>query len=513
MTMTERRQDLVSSLCTECGAPVEFELGAQQVRCEHCEAGLAVDRGQRLIRLSCPACSGNFYSLDGSLTGRCPFCGASLLALARDRVLQFLFRPSPLVPEETEGSTLVFLPFWHLSGLVFAWDMGTQITIEQDIVSESAGPDGAQVRVPSGIRRESGPQKAFRGRVIDMAMPDPATQAFGVGSLRWRSAIFPMEPVVEAHESLGRIIRPTLDVATVRTALTDRAMSLDNASEDLNRLDCQRQDLLTEEMALFYYPFWARRDPDGNLRVWDGITGDLEVHGPGTAPPMAGPATVFDDLTVIELRCQSCGDELVPGNRAAVVPCQSCSTFYRVTRDGLAKFEARHAEPQIEVKTGRPVWLPFYKVPAEVRFRGRRATRVMDIVNQLGVMRGVTKTTTEMPASPLHYYVSAYGSLRAPRVDHAARDMSRLQPMFEAGPGGEGDWYHCFFDVEDAKDMAYATWIQLLPSAVGHQIQSLRITVGEPQLWYVPFESRGRELINLVTGAAYDRSTFRGVSH
>ena len=41
----------------------------------------------------------------------------------------------------------------------------------------------------------------------------------------------------------------------------------------------------------------------------------------------------------------------------------------------------------------------------------------------------------------------------------------------------------------------------------------MRMTTGQEQLWYVPFQARGRELVNLVTGLRYDRSSFRGVRH
>lgn len=511
--MSEDGRNLVSSLCTECGAPIKFELGALQVRCEHCDAGLAVDRGQRLIRLSCPGCGGNFYSLDGSMTGRCPFCDASLFALSRDRVLQYVFAPAPTVPDGAEGASLVFLSFWHLSGLVFGWDVGRLITVDTEMVTETVTADGAQVRVPSSIRRESGPRKTFRGRVIDLSIPDPTTTAFGITSLRWRAAVFPMEPYREAHESLGTIVRPTLDVDTVRAQMMDRAITLGQNAEEMNRIDCQRQDLLSEELALYFYPFWARREPDGNLRVWDGVTGELEVHGPGSEPPELGPATVFDDLKVIDLRCTACGAELVAGNRATVLPCGYCGAFYRVTRDGLERFEARYAEPHTQSRGGPVVWLPFWRVPVEVQFCGKKATRVLDLVNQLGVMRGTGKAVSAEPHSQLHYFVSAYGSLKAPRIDHAARDLTRAQPALTAADRGDGDRYRCFFEAEDAREMAYATWMQVLPSAVPHQLRSLRLKPGEPSLWYVPFEMRGRLLANLVTENAYERATFRGVSH
>ena len=93
MSPEENKPQKVSSICTECGAPLTFELGALQVRCEHCDAGLVVDKGQRLVRLCCPACAGNFYYLDGSMCGRCPYCDASLLAVSHDRLLRYVIRP------------------------------------------------------------------------------------------------------------------------------------------------------------------------------------------------------------------------------------------------------------------------------------------------------------------------------------------------------------------------------------------------------------------------------------
>lgn len=504
----------VSSVCTECGASVHFELGAQQVRCRHCDAGLVVDQGQRLVRLRCPGCGGNFYYLDGSMSGHCPFCQVPLLAVSRRQVLRYLITPAAEPPAEAAGATLVMLPFWHLSGLLYGWNVGSKVSLETDPLGDVVETPHGDVKIPATVRRDSGPKKAFRSRVIDLSLPDPATAAFGVTSLRWRAAVFPMEPFAERHERLGRVVPPTLAIDTVRESLYERAMTLGTLPDDMSRLDCQRQDLISEELALYYYPFWLREDGAGEGRLWDGVTGEPEpTKRYGQPAPSSGPVRVFDELSLIELRCRECDAPLSGGNRSVIIPCMSCGRFWMVRRQGLQPFSASRAAVLLPEEADL-AWLPFWRVPVRVRFQGREATQVKDLITQLGVMRPPNQSEPEPPEAPLVYYVPAYGSLRAPRIDHAARDMTRAQPHLEPIPTAEaGEVFHCFFDPDDARALAYVSWIQILPSSMGHQLRSLRLEAGEPALWYIPFEQRGRELTNLITGLRYDRSSFRGVRH
>jgi hypothetical protein len=508
-------QGRISSLCSECGAPVDFELGAPQVRCDHCGAGLAVDRGQRLLRLSCPGCGGNFYSFDGSLSGRCHFCRAAPLAVTRQRVLQFVIPPAVRPPPQAGGATLLLLPFWHLKGLMLGWDVGVKVTVEEDHSPQMSSAENYDTyHPPAKIKKESGPQKLFRGRVVDLSVPDPATRALGATSLHWRAAVFPMEPYAERHEQLGRVVRPALEVEEVRGELVERAYRIGAPEEGITRLDCQRQDLVSEELTLLFYPFWSSEEPGGDRVLVDGVTGEPEpTFRSGGPEPEAAAASVLDDLRVIELRCAACGEELRAGNRSVVLPCAGCGAFWLVTREGLERFEATYAAPNVSAGGGERVWLPFWRVPVEVGYCGKQATTVAELIARLGVTRATTVVEAEPLDAPLCYYAPAYGALRAPRVDHAARDMTRAQPRLEPGETGGGEVFTCFFGPEDARRLAYVTWIQVLPSAVAHQLRSLRLTPGAPALWYLPFEERERELVNLVTGARYERASFRGLRH
>jgi hypothetical protein len=326
-----------------------------------------------------------------------------------------------------------------------------------------------------------------------------------------------MEPFSERHEQLGRVVRPALEVEQVREELVARAHRLGGVAEGITRLDCQRQDLVTEELSLVYYPFWSSATPAGAPVLTDGVTGEPEpAYRPEGAQDAMAPALgVLDDLRVIELRCGVCGEGLVAGNRSVVLPCAGCGSFWLVTRDGLKQFGASYAAPRASAggDGGTRLWLPFWRVPVEVGFCGRKAATVADLIARLGVTRPASAVESEPLDAPLCYYAPAYGALRAPRVDHAARDMTRAQPRLEPGETGKGELFTCFFGPDDARRMAYVTWIQVLPSAVAHQLRSLRLAPGEPALWYLPFEEREREIVNLVTGARYERALFRGLRH
>ena len=94
--------DKVSTVCEDCGGSLAFDVGTTQVRCTFCDSGMAVGQGTRLVRLQCPACSGNFYYIDGLMGGQCPYCDTALLALTRHRVLRFVIRPT--CPSCSQGS-------------------------------------------------------------------------------------------------------------------------------------------------------------------------------------------------------------------------------------------------------------------------------------------------------------------------------------------------------------------------------------------------------------------------
>jgi Zn finger protein HypA/HybF involved in hydrogenase expression len=512
---------IVTSICSECGASVEFELGALQVKCTHCDAGLAVDKGLRLVRLSCPRCSGNFYYIDGSMCGKCPYCDAQLLAVSHDRLLRYVVLPAQQQPEEARGATLVLLPFWHLSGLVYGWDIGSKVEIEEDRATISGDAQRDSQPMPTTTRKDSGPMKVFRGRVVDLSIPDPATLAVGVTSLRLRGAIFPLEPFSAGHESLGRLTPATLDVARAREQLCGRALRKAQAGDGLTQLDIQRQDLVAETFSLFYYPFWLREGvcpaggegQTGGVSAWDGVSGLPEPLAPGAPAPAHGASTAFDDLQIIELVCGACNQPLHGGNRSTVLPCTSCGAVWQVGRDGLRPFPASWAKPQLPGP--RLVWLPFWRMDVRVSYRGSEAATVGALRALLGITRAPGETPSAPESSPLGYYAPAFGALKAPRLDFAARDMTRTQPRLEPFvPVKEGsEVYNCFYDPVDAQRLAYTTWIGLLPGTAVKALRSLRIDVGPAALWYVPFDNRGRELVNLLTGIRYDWAAFRGVRH
>lgn len=491
---------------------MSFEMGTPQVTCAHCDAGLVVGQGARLVRLGCPRCGGNFYYIDGSLCGRCPYCEASLLALTEDRVLRYVVRPAAEAPAEAAGAELRLLPFWHLGGLLYAWLVGAQIKIEEDPAAMQAQGGGADAEpVPTTTRRDSGPQKVWAGRVVDMSLPDPATLALGVTSLRLRAGVFPLEPFAQQHESLGVVVPATLDQREAREQLLGRAVFY-STDQGLTRVDCRRIDLVADSLSLYYYPFWVLRRGDGGHAVWDAVSGEPEALSSPADPPTSSATTIFDDLQLVELSCPACGAELPAGNHSSVLPCRGCGRFWRVSRQGLQPFEARFARPR-QGGSGQPAWLPFWQVPVQLGYAGKQASKAGDLITALGVLRPPGEAPP--PDAPLCYYTPAFGAMHAPRVDHAARDLTRSQPVLEAGEPGAGELYNCFYGEDDALRLGYATWILVVPGTVPHRLRSLRVQAGAPRLWYIPFDqdAGGRELVNLVTGVRYDRAAFRGVRH
>lgn len=518
--------DKVSTICTECGAPVAFAVGVSHAQCAFCDAGMAIGEGTRLVRLDCPVCSGNFYYIDGLMGGQCPFCQSALLALTRDRVLRFVIPPEIHAP--TSDASLVLVPFWQLTGVIFGWDVGSNIKIDHHQVSGQQDPND-----PMSVlhRTDSGPQKVFRGRVIERWIPDPSTLTLGITSLRLRAAVFPMEPFRAEHESLGRMLPATLEIEGARDRLYEIAMSLGYATDGITSVECQRADLLAESLSLLYYPFWVRRrasEPDRTAddpgqaserakegyEIWDGVSGQPE---PLSRPERSevGPSTaVFDDLTVIELRCGQCSNVLPPGNHNVVYPCSHCATFWVADKDGLQPFSATYARPWTDLEAGDdPVWLPFWRVAVALDYCDRRAESVVDARDVLGVMRPPGEAPCAELDDALGYFVPAYGAMQAPKLDAAARDMTRLQPRLERGELSSGELFHCFYDPDDARKLAYVVWMQVLPVSLWRRLASLRIHPGPVHLWYIPFARRSRELVNRVTGARYDRMAFRGLEH
>lgn len=500
-------QAKVSSICAECGAPVAFVAGAPQVRCDYCGAGLAISGDTVLVRLSCPSCHGNFCYLDGAMAGQCPYCDTPLLALTRHRLLRFVTPPKqgPGPP----GAELCLLPFWRLSGVLFGWDIGqSRKVVKGDPRGQTERGD---TTAGAGIVSKD-PKKVFRGRVVERWLPDPITLSHGVTSLRLRAAVHPLESFEQHHEGLGRLHRPTLDVEAAEEGLYALAMGIGSGTDGLT-LSCQRADIVAESISLLYYPFWVR-EQGGALEVWDAVSGDAEPVGRRQPAPEPRPSAVFDDLKLVEARCGSCGEPLTPANHGVVFPCHACDTFWVAEKEGLEPFSAGYARPLGAVdSTQKIIWLPFWQVQVGLQYRGDPARTVGDMQAVLGIHGHRDAERSSHSDAPLSYYTPAYGAMRGPRIDYAARDMTLWQPRLDAGEFAKGEVFHCFYGPDDARRLAYVAWLQILPGCVARWLKSLRVDPEQVQLWYVPFVDRGRELTNLLTGISYDRSAFRGVGH
>jgi hypothetical protein len=110
-------------------------------------------------------------------------------------------KPAAPKPDDAKEAELCFYPFWHLGGLLYAWNIGSSVEVKQEsglatsmIKGQRGSNDQERGRT---IRQDSGPMKVFHGRILDLFLPDPTTQAIGITSLRYRGAIFPMEPFSE----------------------------------------------------------------------------------------------------------------------------------------------------------------------------------------------------------------------------------------------------------------------------------------------------------------------------
>ena len=503
----EARAEMVSGLCGECGADVSFVAGRSQTACAHCGAGLAVD-GQSLVRLSCPVCGGNFCYIDGALCGTCPYCTTPLLALGERKVLRYVV--SPRVAAPTAGARLLLLPFWRLRGLCYGWVFGRRQGSELPSISD------AYAAMRDAVGQQDDGAKAFVGRVATLSLPDAATWAHGMTSLRTRACVFPLEPLQPHHETLGALVPPHSTAEQAREQLTAMALDADFFRGPMLRADCQRVDLVASTLSVVFYPLWVD-DSSGQRLGWDAVNGEPEPLAPLGAMPAPTAPSLFAQLRVIELVCQDCKTPLPRGQRPIVFPCQECGRFWFVDGDRLVPFSASYAlGPSVEEELKqRPdlglLWLPFWRVRVVILCDGRQADTVGSLSATLGGMQQVRGGDAQQPLS---YFVPAYGSMQAPRLDHAARDLTMMQPaLAEAGASTSGRALSCFLGPDDAKELAYAVWIQFLPAMVRlRKVQSLRVYPTETQLWYVPFADAGRELLNLVTHRRYDRRTFRGLA-
>ena len=335
---------------------------------------------------------------------------------------------------------------------------------------------------------------------------------FGITSLRHRTSIFPLEPFANEHESIGEFVPIAQAHISAKERLLDRAMGLSvPTGVELTQIECRRFDVLAGSLSLYYYPFWIQRKPDESYEIYDAVSGLPEKLGLPEKNPVHQEPTIFDQLQVIELKCNNCHEPLPSGNHSVVLPCKNCGAFWQVTSKGLESFKAYYTAPQIPYKN--LAWLPFWQIEVALSYASKVASKVKDLVEVLGVLRPPGNTPMADPNDPLTFYVPAYGSMRVPRLDHAARDLTRVQPLLKQAPTGQGELFNCFYTAEDAAKLSYASWIQILPGTVLYRLRSLRTQTNNATLWYLPFDRKSRELISLVTGISYEKSSFRGVCH
>ncbi|MCB9556985.1 MAG: hypothetical protein H6707_12835 [Deltaproteobacteria bacterium] len=495
--------ELATAICSECGADVRFAVGTSQVRCDHCRGGLVICE-QLLVRLSCPNCGGNFCSLDGALCGHCPYCETPVLGLTRDNVIQLIAPAKASAPEPT--AKLVFLPFWRMTGLVYGWTIGAKLEVPID--AGTGMSSGEATALPSALISN---EEAPSGRVFDISLADPATLAHGVTSLRFRAQLQTFEPYdASVHHSSAEVVAPARSIAEAKDDLTQQALNLGHSANNLARIDCQRADVVSATLMQLLYPFWICGD-----QIYDAVNGHREQTVELSAPPPSLASQLFDDLRIIELRCPGCQQALAVESRPAVLICDSCGRAWQVGEEGLEPITVRYAKPQLASEAAT-IQLPFWRVQCSVSFSGQTADKSIDLYQRLGALR---PPHTEVSDGPLHYYTPAFGALRAPRLDPAARALTLRQivPHPLAGlpqHSTQRQRFQCFFGASDAARMGYAIWLSILPTAAWRRARTLRVQTSAPQLWYLPFCGDGnRELRCLLTGQQFDRQVFRGLAH
>jgi LSD1 subclass zinc finger protein len=460
---------------------------------------------QRLVvSTECPTCGAPLDFQEGSNAVRCNYCRSNLLVTGRKQVLSYYVEPKVEPRDGARNAWLAchekgwrchalkweryFVPYYRFFGHDLRWErkeperslhedaedgdlrlMRSTSDLEIAALLATAAPKA--VATPSKERDDT---TVFCDRYVDKNFLALDLQGTGIYSLGVRPAVLKLRLFrAETVRALGRIVAPTV---TVEAAL---AQGLATAALEAGIL--QRR-VIGRVLSVIYYPFCMieiERQGETLLGMVDGVSGNVvqldaaySLYGLLQREP-AGDAHCVGFRPLV---CPNCGWDLPVNPEHIVFFCATCERAWEIVGSDLRQVEHQIADvpPPPDIPASAPVrFLPFWLLKD-----GRAGTQAA------------------------RFHVPAFRYRRLKLLVDLTRDISGRGHQYAVHQGKAPSLHGCYYDQEDAANIAEITHPGLTPFAeetIKQLSQDPLSLVGASLAWF-PFHGYAQSLREPFTG-------------
>ena len=459
---------VVSTECPMCSAPLDFDEGANAVRCQHCRSNLLVTGRKRVLS----------YYLAAKVDGRHAVTRVMFAhreAGQRGRVVkaQLYFVPYYRLTghdlrwerrESERAPRRLGLP--NSEGWSLTWTLGAG-TIEAPGVGEF--PIGrASARIDEEEQRLE-----LRDRYVEKNLVACQLANAGLFSLGLRPTVLRLR--LFRREAVGAESRTVAVEMSAETALR-QAMKTVRLQPILYR------KVIGRVLSIIYQPYWiveVERERQTVLTVVDAVTDEvLRLDCPTSLYEVLDrePSSAPQVAEFRPLLCPNCGWDLAVRPDDVVLCCSSCRGAWQVDGSDLKPVSYQVAAPPGEGGPQTVRYLPFWVLDA--RGGGAETER---------------------------FFLPAFRYRRLKFLVELARALSKKTPDYTVSTDEVPLAHGCFYDGEDAAELAEFVYAGL-NDAPGGRIRTLEehgLAFGSPTLTWFPYRVRGDTLIDPFTGRAF----------
>lgn len=469
-----------------------------------------------LVSSECPTCGAPLDFMEGSNAVQCAHCKSNLLVTGRKQILSYFVRPKldihrgvarTMIAHKEEGHPcrvinpqLYFIPYYRLIGHDFRWE-NKPVDHHSDPVQEpetsilGAGnswsnlifgtnrltpikpdPTPELVMLHDAIHTKESHEVLFQDQYVEKNFIASKCKDLGVYSLGVRPSVLKLELFGKSVlETLGKVVMP--DMSTEEAF--ERGMKTAGGQNFLFR------QVLGWMLSIVYFPFWVMEveiEGERSLTVLDAISESvIQLKTPfSQLESLSHPLT--EEPTVIRFRplvCPNCGWDLSVQREDVIFFCNSCKRPWQILGDALTEVASQVILSPSPLKEGQIKYLPFWIIESAP--------------SESGIVR---------------YFLPGFRYRRLKTLADLAAALTKKKPSYSLTDQQEVDANGCYYDQEDAINLAKVTEAGLLLKTLEGKFsaQNVQITSNRIALSWLPFRAEGDSLIDPFAGFTLSRS-------
>lgn len=418
---------------------------------------------------------------------------------------------------------LVFVPFYRLTGLDFAWSWREKVITSPLLdLKTSPGPEPgfSPLRWGEEVLGESWgeslpPLKEKEYRLTSVYL-DRTFLAADLPSLSLRSLGIRSQ-VLTLRLFDPRELSQEGEMIPVQMGWRE---AWDRGERDLPSGNLTRRQILNRILSLIFFPLWeVQIEGEEKLSslIFDGVARSL-LEEEAKAPffPDSPPEENFAPQTLRfrPLSCPNCGGSLPVDAAFRLFSCPHCHRAWHIRGDDFEGISYRLAIPP--QKTGRSLsagkirFLPFWIFLGEVVFEGRTIASKYD----LGQIAPQARLATDQDkAVPLRFFIPAFKVRDLHVANRIATSFTRMQPLFQTqDPSGETLHPGGVLDREEAATFAHLALISIAPKGnpkLVERISRAELTLSQGELVFFPYLDHLNSLQEDFLGTAIHKNTLQ----